>query len=856
MVRRGGAARGGVHTLGGFGARLLTEHWARSLLNGAGVVLGVALFTGALITTDSTAQGIDAFLADTTGDADVVASAPGGTVSSLMRPRGGGLPAGSLGRLRALPDVEAADPAFALPTVIEGPEGRTQQRINFSSAAALIGLEQEAGSAFPIAAERGRLPVPGADEVVLPERLMDSIGALVGGTITAAASDGAHELRVVGVLEPRGLGRLDRIGVTSLATARRIGDEPDGVSQVAVQLRPGVDATRWLDEKADAVPGVSMVASEDALGPVRGQVQALAASLLVVGAGVLFTAGFLIYLTLSLSVAERTRLYGTVHALGATPRQVRRLVVAEALVIGLLGSVIGSGLGLGIAMVLRWATARLLALIGSGDLVIRPSTVAAGIAMGVVTTVASALGPARRAARVDAIDAIRTTVDPPPERDRWRRGLVLVVIGGALLAVGTSTTVLGAAVILVLLGSIWLVPPLIGPIASLLGRGTAKASRGVGRVAVEHLVAERSRSAYTLALVMLVMAMAIAGAAIHVSFTTSIDRQNDAEFAGGLTLFAASTFPDAMLEEVARQPGVAAVTPRGNGTSAVVGPGPRRDVIIRTLDPDTFFDVSRFRFETGDADDVRAGFSRGRSVVVPKATAHHLGVGVGDELLLDTAQGPVPFGIVATVELSNIPAVLLVSDQDGRSLFSIAGDNELQIRLAPGADASAVGADLERALADRGAFLAVTTEALKADTRAQIGAGINGFFVLILLAGVVGMFGLANTMVVSVTTRLREIGVLRAVGARRAQVRRMVMIEAVTLVLVAVVLAVPLGIALSRPLLQAVQATLVDTTVDYEFPLAVVPVLGAAGLVVAVLASLWPVRRAAATDIDVALRYE
>ena len=242
--------------------------------------------------------------------------------------------------------------------------------------------------------------------------------------------------------------------------------------------------------------------------------------------------------------------------------------------------------------------------------------------------------------------------------------------------------------------------------------------------------------------------------------------------------------------------------------------------------------------------------------MIPESTASSLGVGVGDEVVLETTRGPAPFRIAATVELSNIPATLLVSKSDGAALFSVVADNEIQIRLAPDADASVVGDTLERELANRGPFLVVTTDELKADTRAQIGAGINGFFVLILLAGVVGMFGLANTMVVSVTSRLREIGVLRAVGARRAQVRRMVMIEAVTLVLVAVVLAVPLGIALSRPLLAAVQATLVDTTVDYTFPLLVVPVLAVVGLAVAMLASLWPVRRASATDIDVALRYE
>ncbi len=855
MVRGTSNARGEVHTLGGFGARLLTEHWVRTLLNGAGVVLGVALFTGALITTDSTSRGIDTFLADTSGDADVVASAPGGTISSLVRPRGGGLPAGALEAVAALPGVDAAEPAFAHPTVIEGPSGRTEQRINFSSAAALIGVDPGAESSFPVEVSTGRLPTPGADEVALPARLMDDLGASVEGAVNIATPDGPYRMHVVGELERRGLGRLDLVGITSLETARRVANDPGGVSQIAIRLRPGVDTATWLADTADGIAGVSMVASEDALGPVRGQVQALTASLLVVGAGILFTAGFLIYLTLSLSVAERTRLYGTVHALGATPKQVRRVVVAEALVIGLLGSLVGSGLGIGIAVVLRWATSRLLAIVGGGALVIRPSTFVAGISVGVITTVASALGPARRAARIEAIDAIRTSVDPPPTRSRWRGGLVLAVIGGSLLAVGTSTVVLGVGVILVLLGSIQLVPPLIGPLASVLGRGTARASRGVGRVAVEHLVAERTRSAYTLALVMLVMAMALASAAIYASFTSSIDRQLDAEYAGGLSLYAASTFPASMAAEVARQPGVAAVTGRGDGTSALLG-GPRRDVMITTLDPRTFFDVGGFRFREGGPAEVQAAFARGGSVVIPESTASSLGVGVGDEVVLETTRGPAPFRIAATVELSNIPATLLVSKSDGAALFSVVADNEIQIRLAPDADASVVGDTLERELANRGPFLVVTTDELKADTRAQIGAGINGFFVLILLAGVVGMFGLANTMVVSVTSRLREIGVLRAVGARRAQVRRMVMIEAVTLVLVAVVLAVPLGIALSRPLLAAVQATLVDTTVDYTFPLLVVPVLAVVGLAVAMLASLWPVRRASATDIDVALRYE
>lgn len=848
-----------VRSLRGLGGRLVAERPGRTALTTAGITLGVALFTGCLITTMTSTNGLDDFAREVNGQADVVAAAPGGTLASIVRPQGGELDGSTVDALTALPGVEAAFGLFAMPTSFEGPDGATSQRVNRSAAASLVGADLDrARDIYPVELQAGRLPADGADEIALPSRVADQIGAQLGGTIAVSTGRGSLPIPVVGILAPRGIGRLDRIGFTSLATARRLADQPGAITQVALSLADGVDADAWVEEHQKVAPdGVVLSATAGSLGALRGQIAALNGSLMLLGAGLLFTAGFLIYLTLAMSVVERTRLYGTMQALGATRRQVRKVVLSEALVIGTIGTAIGLGLGLGVAVALQAATSRLMSLFGSPALVVSPWALLIGAVVGLGTTLTSAFVPARRAALTDPVAAIRTTAtDDPLPSGTWVVAAVMFAVGVVALTRSGLPTI-GAGMVLVLVGAVRLVPFVVRPLARFLGPVIARLSRGAGRVAIQHLVAERTRSAYTLALVMLVMAMAVSISAIYLSLTSSLERQLTAQFGDDLHLTAASTFGPGFLEALAAVPGVDRLTAGpGPATASFTTGSGTEDIYIGSIDPNTYFDVASFPFTDGTPDSVVAAFGRGNAVIVPTTAADRLDVGAGDLITLNTLVGPVPFEVAATVELSNIPALFVTSSDVARRLFGAKGIEDILVRIDPATTPAMVRDAIEATLGDQATFIVTTSSELKADTRAQIGGGVNSFLVLLFLAGIVGTFGLANTMAVSVTKRYREIGVLRAIGARRRHIRDMAIVEALTLVAIALVLALPLGMLLSKPLLDTTRTQLGDISVDYAIPWSIVPILAVLGAAVAVVAAVWPARRASHLDIDAALRFE
>ncbi|MFZ6004973.1 MAG: FtsX-like permease family protein [Actinomycetota bacterium] len=847
-----------VRTLQGLGGRLVTERRGRTALTTAGITLGVALFTGALIMTMTSAQGMADFAAETNGQADVMAAAPGASLASIVSPTGGELRGGVVDELAALAGVDVAFGLLVAPSSFEGPLGATSLRVNRLTAAALVGTDLEEGrTIFPVELSAGRLPADAVDEIALPPRLADRLGARLDETITVSTSQGPRAVRVVGILADRGIGRLDRIGFTSLSAAQRMAGQPDVITQVALSLEDDIDVGQWIAEHEDLAPdGVVLSTPSNSLRALRAQIAALNGSLIGLGAGLLFTAGFLIYLTLAMSVVERTRLYGTMLALGATHRQVRKVVLAEALVIGAIGTSLGLALGLGVAAALRAGTGRLLSLFGDPGLVVSPWALAAGAAVGVGTTLVSALVPSRRAAATDPVAAIRTTAaDEPLPSGTWLVAAGLLVAGFVTLTrPGVGPAAVG--LVLVLVGAVRLVPFVIAPLAGRLGPLVALRSRGGGRLAIQHLVAERTRSAYTLALVMLVMTLAVAIMTIYLSFTSSLERQLSVQFGDALHVTAASTFEPSFVDALRDVPGVAAVTARSRATTSFTTEAGTEDIYMGTIDPATYFDVATFAFVDGTVDGVVEAFEQGDSVILPASTADRLGVGLGDGITLGTLEGPMVFTIAATAELSNVPALFVTSNEIGLRRFGAVGISDALVRVDPATSPTAVRNNIQAALDDRATFIVTTASELKADTRAQIAGGANSFLVLLFLAGIVGTFGLANTMAVSVTKRYREIGVLRAMGARRRQIRGMAIVEALTLVAVALVLAFPLGMLVSKPLLAVTLEQLGDISVGYSVPWAIFPILLVIAAGAAVIAAAWPARRASRLEIDAALRFE
>ena len=844
-----------LRSFGGLSRRALWQRKGRSILTAAGVTLGVALFFGSLVSNQSGLAAMDRALNASTGSADVLITPVGDNRQAVLD--------GTMGeRIAKLPDVEAAAGVMAVPTTVKTPSGRALRLVyNHPRPAFLVGAEpDEVDSIYRFTYESGRPVGSDRNEVVITDRLAEKLALRAGDRATIATPLGDRPVVVSGILSNSGAGRFNQGNVvfTSLDTARALAGRVGAVSQVFIDLKYGVDGDEWIDRHgAEIGRGVNIEAAGDA-GFGRQQLVAFGVILNMVGATILFVAGFLIYLTLSTAVVERVRLYGTLRSIGARRSQVRRLVIGEALLIGSISTALGLALGFGVAAGLIAASRRIFAFsVDSTPLTISPTVVVAAAALGIVTTVVSALLPARRAARLDPVEAMRGDFATQVRLSRaWMVGIIAFVAGAGLLTFGSRASHIGLASPLILFGSNGVLPLVLRPIARVVGAVTSRFARGVGDVAVLHLAKERTRSGYTLALVMVVMATAIVVGAANESFTRSINDQITREFGADLRVEAASTFPPGFAAELERIEGVSVVTPFAIGESKILSSERKEQLAqVRFIDPNRHFETGSFAWRDGDETAAKRALAKGETVF-PFAAAERLGLRRGDDVTLRTSEGPRSFRIGVTADISNAIATMYFGWDTGRRYFGIDNPSVVLVKASRGADVDALRKTIEDDLGSKTMLLVSTMEDIRADVRAQIAGGLNSFTILLILAGVLGLVGLTNTMAVSMLQRYREIGLLRAIGARKRQVRGMALVESSTLVAVAFVLAVPLGAFLSVPIVKFSTRIIGDLTIHYYFPWKLLPVLAVAGVIAAAVTAIGPARQATQLDIETALRFE
>jgi putative ABC transport system permease protein len=836
-------------------ARHLWERRGRAALTGLGIALGVALFVGSATSWVSVSRSLTGWLEDARGLADVVAAPAGRTGLSPFSPGGTGhLAASEVERLATLPGVESTAGIFALSATMASEDGRaTELAVNQGSPSSLVGVDlARVSELYTVALAAGELPAPGSAAVVLTPSLAAALDVGPGEAIQVAAPDGQRQLTVAGVLEARGLGRLGDMAYTSVETAWSVAGRDGGFTQIVIRLADDLDAGTWIRDHQGAVgPGVDLQQGAAGIESSFRQLAAIGGAITILSLGVALVAGFLVHLTLSISVVERVQLYGLLYALGATRRQIRRVVVGEALLVASVASLVGMALGYGMSWALFRTAARVLE---ANTIVLSPVVLASGAALGVVIAVGSSMIPARRAAQLDPVIAIRGDYEAEVGRRRtWLVGAGLVVVGLAALA-STSTAVIAVGLPLLLLGCILALPGVLPVLSTAVGRLTCRLAPGGGDVAVLHLVKERTRSAYTLGLVMVAMALAVAAATARTSFVVSMDKEIDRVFGADFRLTAASAFPGDFASRVAAVPGVDVVATQTFARGRLQTSAGEEFMQVRVVDP-AYLEMSNLLWTSGDTDTARAGLA-GDGLILASSAAERLGVVHGDTVTVLSQTGAIEIPLAATAVLSNSLTEAFVGPATGAAHFGVEAPRDVLVTVADRAEADAVASAIEERFAGDVTFIVSTADDLKADIGAQIDAGLSGLFFLLVMAGAVGVFGLANTLAVSMIRRFREIGLLRAIGARRRQVGAMALVESVTLVASAFLLAVPLGAVIARPLIAVVASGVGDLAIAYRFPWSVLPVLAGAGLVMGTLAALWPARRAASLEIDTALRFD
>jgi putative ABC transport system permease protein len=829
------------------------------------VFLGVGLVTATYVLTDTINASFDDIFKESLKGTDVVV-----TSKEPVRTDQGQPPpfrASILNRVRRVEGVDAATGAIFTPGGFFDAKGhQVGSHLSPKFISSLLPKRFET-----LRYVEGRKPRT-ASETSLDSQSADRSNVRIGERLTVAGERRARSYRVVGITK---LGKTSfggaAIAQLVLPEAQRITDKQGEFDQISVAAADGVGADELKQKIQAALPRDLRV--ETAKQSAERQSQQIADDLgffrvaLLVFAGVaLFVGAFLIFNTFSITIAQRVREFGMLRTLGASQQQVLRSVLAEAAVIGLLGSVIGVVGGMGFAPAINALFKAVGIDLPNTGTVLETRTVVVAFVVGMAVTLVSALPPVLRATRIPPMAALREA-----EIGEGRRRGVLYAVLAVMLAVagvaltslglfggiessGQAAGLMGAGAVLVLLGVSLFSPRLVRPLASVAGAPMERLRGLTGRLARENAMRKPTRTAVTSAALMIGLALVVFVTVFAAGFNTSISRAIDRNFQGDLTVQNIDNFSPipSRIAGVARGiPGVEAVSSLRFSEAKVRGQ--HGDQRVSAVEPASVNRLLKLDWAKGSPDTLqRLG---PRDAVIDHAWGDSHGIGLGDRMtLLTPASKHVSVTVKGEVkDNADLIGDFILTQGTMASAFEEKRDTLTLIKVAPSASAGAVQRRLAHAINRRFPTAEVLNQKeLKDRQETQIRQLLGLIYALLSLTVLVSLFGILNTLALSIYERTRELGMLRAIGMSRRHVKRMIRYEAVITALIGAILGTALGTVfaalVSRPLADQ------GFVLSYPVPtLVLVFVLAALG---GVLAAIWPARRAADLDVLDALAYE
>ena len=912
----------------------------RAALTAIAVVLGVAMVSGTFVLTDSIDKAFDAIFSEVYSGTD--ATITGKSPFDVTQGQGSVVP--------AFPDTVTAE-VQALPTVADaiGGVGGDAQLIGDDGKAIVFGGAPNLGfSVDPSKPDFNTLTLesgawPGPNEVVIDVSTASKKNLDVGDEIGVQAQGPVRRMRISGLVK---FGSVDTIGGATLAgfdlpTAQVLFDKVGRLDQIRVAGKDGVPPAKLVADIQTVLPPGTQVrtgeeqATEDAKD-TNEFISFLRYFLLAFGIIALFVGAFVIVNSLSITIAQRTRELATLRTLGASRRQVRTLVIVEALVMGVIASLIGLFLGLALATGLFKLFEAVGFTLPNSGLVFTARTVVVALGLGIVVTLIASIFPAMRATRVPPIAAVREGAIVPPGRFAHFRipvaalltvvgfaGLVWGLFGPGLdttkvllfMIVGTLLIFVGVAMLstpfipalaralgpparwilaafTVLVWPFWLLPywllrhgawgpgsaagrvgafvlgavlnPLLLTLVLLLWLRRAATAWGpewpiefpgvlpdrvTATTGTDNARRNPQRTASTAAALMIGLALVTLVATLAAGITQTFRGAVNDLFTGDYAITAQNNFspiPIAAAAAVGKTPGVVVVGSVRSGDALAYG----KSFFATAVDPGAR-DVIALDWKDGSQDVVSSLGDDGVFVDDGYAKKHDLTVGSTIAVtfvsgntrtfkvkgIFAPPSGGSPFGPV-TVSA----AVWDAENTEPKNVYSF-------VRMS-GGETEANQAALDRTLDSFPNAKAQTREAFIDNQISGLASVLNILYVLLALSVLVSLFGIVNTLVLSVFERTREIGMLRAIGMTRRQVRRMIRHESVITSLIGAVIGIVLGLVLAGLLIARIDF------INFSFPTTQVIVFALAAIVVGIVAAIFPARRAAKLNPLEALQYE
>ena len=840
----------------------LLQHKIRFALTTFAVVLGVAFVVGAFTLTDSVRRQFNELFVDINAGIDLTVR---GTEVFESAGFGGGLrppvPEELLDRVAAVPGVDAVNgTAGGLPALLIGDDGEPVE--TFGGPPLGISWPIDDRLASTVSVVEGRKPeAPG--EIVVDVDLADRADVELGERVRVQTPLGPGEYEVVGTFsfgESNALAGATLTGFT-LAEAQRLFNLEGRLQTVEVAVADGASVDEVRDEIAAILPpGVEVVGTERVVEESQasvGEIVGIFGNVLLGFAGVtLFVSAFLISNTFTIVVGQRVRELALLRAVGASARQVGVSVLGEALVIGILASVLGFAFGLLTALGLQ----AILSAGGFGTdqttLVLSPRSVVAALVVGVGVTMLSAISPARRATTVPPVAAMREgySIQGSSIGRRAVGGAVMVVVGAALLGyalfgdLDTIPLLVGmvAGALLVFLGVALASPTVARPLARVVGAPLALIYRVVGRLAEENASRNPRRTSSTASALMvglaLVSTVLIVGTSIKRTFAETLQGSITADWYVSTGSFFG--FSPEVAARMSALEELGAVSPGRFGQVQVAG----STRSINAVDFDVIDQLFDLDVQEGSIEPGVPG------VLVHTDPATDLGLAPGDTVTMVFPEtGPRDLPVLAVYEDSSVLGNWVIDLDTYRENYTENLDTYVAATTAEGVDPEAARAAIEAVVADFPEVKVQDRAEFQGDQEGQLDQFLLVVNVFLLLAIIIAFIGIMNTLALSVFERTRELGLLRAVGMTRVQVRRMIRLEAVIVAVFGALLGVVVGILFGVSVTVALPDDLVDTVTVPAAQLVVIVVL--AGLV-GVVAALWPAWRAGRLDVLTAIATE
>ena len=846
--------------------RSLASRPLRTILTVLAILLGVAMITGTYVLTDQIDNGFASiFQTSYKGTAVQVAPRTSFAATDSTGTSAATLTGQTLTRVQAVPGVAKASGSYETlgAAIVDGKTVETG-----GAPTLLTSIQGEPFNQANIVAGRS---VSAPNEVAIIKSLADKTGLKPGDTFDVAAPAGLQHVKVAGVFTWGDSGSMGGTIVVagSLQDVQRWGGEPGKLSGISVAADPGVTPKELAERIKAALPATLSVktgeqAAADATAETAASINSFLTPVLLAFAGVsVFVGAFIIFNAFSITVAQRRREFAMLRALGAGRNQVLRSVVAEALTLGVLASAVGIGAGFGVAKAINALFHVLGVDIPTAGIALQPRTVVIAVLVGVGVTLFSALVPAIRATRVPPVAALQEGSALPPTRfAKFTTAIAVLVtaLGAGSLALGIFTDgaaggrllFMGLGALLLFVAIAMLSKYIVKPAARIIGWPMEKLAPTSGRLARDNAGRNPSRTAATAAALMIGLAMvvfiAVFAQAMKGSFSGALDKSTRAE----LVIQDRTAFMGVPQKSVRALDGISGVdTASGTGYADLkVKKGGVMSAYA--VDPATFARVWALDWRKGGSD---ALYSRldAHHVLLEDGSSIAGKVKAGDTISVTTRNGEKARLTVLGFYRDQMAFTGMITSLDAfRSLDLPAASVITMVRVQDGADIVATQDAVQKALS---AFPTqkVMTKAEYLDTvNKMIDQILMMFYGLLAMSVIISIFGIVNTLVLSVHERTREIGMLRAIGATRRQLRQMVRYESVITAVIGGVLGTAVGIAMAY----VIVTQMGGDGLTFSLPWLQLGVFLVLAVVVGVVAAVLPARRAAGVRILEAIQYE